>query len=354
MMSVNSQANDEISQNLKGSETKEGKFQNTDIRYETSLRQMYDISLQYFKVKRLAPQPLVELPVQSISKTDLENLNGPSLFRLGHSSILIHLDDEFFLTDPVFSDRASPVQWAGPKRFHKVPVSIDDLPPIKAVVISHDHYDHLDHQTVLDLADKTQAFITPLKVGKRLVEWGVPADKIIEKDWWESHTFGTVTLTATPSQHFSGRGLLDKDKTLWASWVIKGDQGNLFFSGDSGYFSGFKEIGERFGPFDITMIETGAYHPLWSEIHMLPEQSLQAHIDLKGKAMIPIHNCTFDLALHDWYEPMERIRELAHEEDVTLLTPVMGEKIDLNQIRPTYAWWKPFMPDNQQGELVIN
>lgn len=176
--------------------------------------------------------------------------------------------------------------------------------------------------------------------------------QIIERDWWRSVRLDSVTMTATPAQHFSGRGLFDRDKTLWASWVIQGQQANIFFSGDSGYFAGFKEIGERYGPFDITLIETGAYNELWSEIHMLPEQSVQAHIDLQGRAMIPIHNSTFDLALHDWYEPLERASVHAEKTGVTLLTPLMGEIVSVQQPAATSAWWRDFIAEPEE-QLVM-
>lgn len=257
------------------------------------------------------------------------------------------LGNELVLTDPVFSERASPVQWAGPKRFHQSPITIENLPRIKAVVISHDHYDHLDKASIVKLDDKVDFFVTPLKVGSHLRKWGIDGSKIIELAWWESTRVGNIKLTATPAQHFSGRGLLDRDETLWASWVIEGHGQKLFFGGDSGYFSGFKEIGEKYGPFDITMIETGAYNELWSEIHMLPEQGLQAHIDLKGKVMLPIHNSTFDLALHDWYEPLESIYRLANAGGVNLIVPKMGEKIPVGKIKQNVAWWRDVMEEEQ-------
>ncbi|MCL4151376.1 UNVERIFIED_CONTAM: hypothetical protein GTU68_000392, partial [Idotea baltica] len=241
-----------------------------------------------------------------------------SVFRLGHSTILLRIDLDLILFDPVFSDRASPVQWMGPKRFHQPPISIEQLPDIKAVVISHDHYDHLDKQAISDLDKKVEFFITPLKVGQHLRDWGIDDAKITELAWWQSTQVDTLKITAAPAQHFSGRGLFDKDETLWASWVIEGWESKIYFSGDSGYFGGFKEIGERLGPFDLTFIETGAYNTLWPDIHMFPEQSLQAHLDLQGEVMVPIHNGTFDLSLHNWHEPLQQITELAAEKDVTL------------------------------------
>lgn len=331
-----------------GARTEKGRFYNTDIRYENSFSKLLDISWEYVRANRNEAQPTVVLPVESIDREALLENESAVIYRLGHSSVLIKLDGEFFLTDPVFSERSSPVQWAGPKRFHNTPLSIDDLPKLKAIIISHDHYDHLDKASVMELADKTEWFVTPLKVGQRLIDWGINPKKVIEKDWWQSLTLGTVELTATPAQHFSGRGVMDKDETLWASWVIQGEQANLFFSGDSGYFNGFKEIGERYGPFDMTLIETGAYNELWSEIHMLPEESVQAHIDLRGKAMVPIHNSTFDLALHDWYEPLERAAIAAKEKGVVLLTPVMGAEVSIVKPLLTQAWWRDLRKSTDQ------
>ncbi|WP_286237806.1 MBL fold metallo-hydrolase [Neptuniibacter halophilus] len=330
----------------------DGRFKNTEIDYQTTLSGIYDIARSYLRAERKAPVPQVELPMLPLQVEQLEQLVGPAVIRLGHSSVLIRLDEHFYLTDPVFSERASPVGFAGPQRFHEPPIATEQLPPLKAVIISHDHYDHLDKQTLQALAKRTEFFVTPLKVGEKLMSWGVDKAQIIERDWWRSVRLDSVTMTATPAQHFSGRGLFDRDKTLWASWVIQGQQANIFFSGDSGYFAGFKEIGERYGPFDITLIETGAYNELWSEIHMLPEQSVQAHIDLQGRAMIPIHNSTFDLALHDWYEPLERASVHAEKTGVTLLTPLMGEIVSVQQPAATSAWWRDFIAEPEE-QLVM-
>jgi L-ascorbate metabolism protein UlaG (beta-lactamase superfamily) len=319
------------------------KFYNSEIYYQTHLSNVWDIAMAYLSADRKAAMPTKDIPLNQLSRLKLENDESDAIFRLGHSSLLIRLNREFILIDPVFSERASPVQWAGPKRFHPAPISIEALPRIKVVIISHDHYDHLDQDTIKALNSKVDHFITPLNVGKYLTKWGVATNKITELNWWESTTVGTLNFVATPAQHFSGRGLFDKDSTLWASWVIQHQQTKLFFSGDSGYFSGFKEIGERYGPFDITMIETGAYNPLWREIHMQPQESLQAHLDLNGKYMLPVHNGTFDLALHDWHEPFEKISDLANAKSVALLTPIFGEKVDIKKPNNKDKWWQPLI-----------
>lgn len=289
--------------------------------------------------------PRGAIPVQALTRKQLQAAPDRSLFRLGHSTMLMKLHNEFYLTDPVFSERASPVQWAGPARFHRPPISIAELPPIKAIILSHDHYDHLDYDAIQALAGKTEFFITPLGVGERLIDWGIGAAKVRQLDWWESTAVGKVKLTATPAQHFSGRGLGDRDKSLWSSWVIADGELRVFFSGDSGYFDGFKEIGRRFGPFDLTMIETGAYDELWPDVHMQPEETLQAHVDLGGKWLMPVHNGTFDLSLHAWQEPFERIVALAAERGLPLATPQMGEQLDVHRPHAGEAWWNDVDPE---------
>ncbi len=280
-------------------------------------------------------------PIEVAPLTRAQSLAAPdrSLFRLGHSTVLLKLRGHFWITDPVFAERASPFTWMGPKRFHAPPIALADLPPLKGVILSHNHYDHLDRDTVLALAATTEHFLTPLGVGDALIGWGVPAHKVQQLDWWQGTQVDGLRLVATPAQHFSGRGLHDTNATLWASWVVIDDEVRVFFSGDSGYFDGFKAIGERYGPFDVTFMETGAYDPQWPHVHMQPEQSLQAHLDVQGRWMMPIHNGTFDLAMHPWFEPFDRISALAAARGVQLTTPVIGERLDLQQPAPGPAWW---------------
>lgn len=311
----------------------------TDMQANAS---MPAIIYRYIKEQRIDALPTKTIPVESLSMQQLNNLavDKEMVIRLGHSSIYLQLATKKILIDPVFSERASPFSFIGPKRFHQPPIALDKLNDIDLVIISHDHYDHLDKETIKALATKVKQFVVPLGVDQHLIDWGISAHKITQLDWWQSTQIDGLKVTSTPGQHFSGRGIFDNNKTLWSSYALQSDNSNLFFSGDSGYFPGFKEIGERLGPFDLTMIETGAYDKDWPSIHMTPEQSLQAHIDLQGKVMLPIHNSTFDLAFHSWYEPLQRISELASEQQVTLATPIMGSIVDIHNMPINHAWWQ--------------
>jgi L-ascorbate metabolism protein UlaG (beta-lactamase superfamily) len=316
-----------------------GKFANSAPIRRAGFWEGLKISWQFMFDMPSNTTPDRPIPVQALSHADLLAAPVNTLFRLGHSTILLKLEDGFYLTDPVFSKRASPVQWAGPERFHDSPIALADLPPLKAVILSHDHYDHLDHAAVLQLAGKTERFLTPLGVGDVLIDWGIDPAKVSQLDWWQAINLNGIRFVATPAQHFSGRGISDGNRTLWASWVIHTPAVKVFFSGDSGYFAGFKQIGEQFGPFDITLVETGAYNKQWPHVHMQPEQSLQAHLDLRGKQLMPIYNGTFRLAMHSWHEPFDRIMDLAQQHQVPISTPRMGEAVSIVQPQAGSRWW---------------
>ncbi len=262
---------------------------------------------------------------------------------LGHSTVLIEIDGFKVLTDPVWGPRASPLRFAGPKRFQPVPVKLKALPRPDVVVISHDHYDHLDYPTVLALARHTTVpIVTSLGVGAHLEAWGVPAARITELDWWESFTLpgGTLQITAAPSQHFSGRGLKDRNATLWSSMVIRGDRHRVFFSGDTGLTTEYAAIRERLGPFDLVMLEVGAFHPSWGDIHLGPDNALKAWQLLGGGPFLPIHWGTFALALHDWDQPAETLLAAAPGLEVPLVMPRLGEPVEPSRIETVSPWWR--------------
>jgi L-ascorbate metabolism protein UlaG (beta-lactamase superfamily) len=258
----------------------------------------------------------------------------------GHASALVEIEGRRILFDPVWSERCSPSQQVGPKRLHRPPVELADLPRLDAVVISHDHYDHLDMATVDELVHLQDApFVVPLGVGAHLDAWGVPAARIIELDWHDEYTVDDITLVCTAARHFSGRGI-QRDGTLWASWVVAGPSRKLFYTGDSGYFDGYAEIGEQHGPFDATLIQIGAYGDAWPHIHMFPEEGVAAHTDLRGGLMIPVHWATFNLAFHAWSEPVERAWVEAKARGVRLAVPRPGERVNVDAPPAVDGWWQ--------------
>lgn len=257
---------------------------------------------------------------------------------LGHSTVMLELDGMRVLTDPVWGKRASPAQFAGPKRFQPIPVAIRSLPPIDVVVVSHDHYDHLDYPTVRELRKRDVPFVTSLGVGAHLEAWGVPAERIIELDWWESHSVRGVTLTAAPSQHFSGRALNDRNATLWSSFIVRSPRHAVFFSGDTGLTTEYKTIRGRLGPFDLVMLEVGAYHPAWGDIHLGPENALKASAMLGSASFLPIHWGTFNLSMHAWDQPAEYL--LQHGAAAQLVMPKLGEPIEPDHGKRIEPWWR--------------
>lgn len=260
----------------------------------------------------------------------------------GHSAFMVEMDGKRLLLDPMLGPHASPISSFG-KRFTPSPIQPTQLPYVDAVLFSHDHYDHLDYYTITRIRDSVGHFFVPLGVGSHLRRWGVPADRITELDWWQEVEYEDFTFACTPAQHFSGRGVSDRDHTLWGSWVIIGEWHKLYFSGDGGYFRGFKEIGDKYGPFDLCMMECGQYNQLWHEIHMMPEETFRAFLDLRGRVLMPIHWGAFNLALHSWDDPILRLlAEAERHRDTTdfkIATPTVGQTFSLSDSIPTTQWW---------------
>jgi L-ascorbate metabolism protein UlaG (beta-lactamase superfamily) len=283
------------------------------------------------------------LPVLSVDSMTIASKND-SLVRVtwfGHSAFLVEVNGKNILLDPMFGEAVGPHPWLGTKRFSNgIPIEIADLPQIDFVLFSHDHYDHLDYDSVIRLKEKVRQFYVPLGVGSHLEAWGVKTNKIREFNWWDEIIFDEIQFVCAPARHFSGRGILDRNTTMWASWVIKTKKSAIYFSGDSGYGPHFKEIGEKYGPFDFAMLECGQYDQRWESIHMMPEQTAQAALDLKANHMMPIHWGSFVLALHSWKDPVERVTQKAREFNVSVVTPKIGEQFLLNEpIIENNRWW---------------
>lgn len=284
--------------------------------------------------------PQQPLPVVS-AKDALEGPASPSarFVWLGHSSVLLEVEGKRVLIDPVLSERASLLSWIGPKRFQPAPLRAEDYPALDAVLISHDHYDHLDKPTIIALQGKTSSFHVPLGVGVILKGWGIPAAKIVEYAWWDHHDMDGVAIVAVPARHFSGRGLFDRNKTLWCSWVFVTETRRVYHSGDTGMTAQFGEIGEKYGPFDLAFIKIGAYNENWPDVHLTPEQAVSAANTLRAKTVVPIHWGAFDLGLHSWYEPIERLVKAAENQKTRIITPKMGEFVDPENYESVF-WWR--------------
>ncbi len=320
------------------------------------------LATQLRKADRIRRRPAAPVPVHPFTLSDLAvpPASGLRLTWFGHSSVLAEIDGRRVLFDPVWGERCSPFSFAGPRRIHPVPVPLSEIGPLDAVVISHDHYDHLDLPTIRQLLATDVKFAVPLGVGAHLERWGVPEARMAELDWHESAEIAGLTLTATPARHFCGRALRNTQHTLWASWVVAGPRHRVYHSGDTGYFPGFADIGERHGPFDATMIQIGAYSEFWPDIHMTPEDGVRSHVDLSGGtpagALLPIHWGTFNLAPHPWEEPAERTWAAARAAGARVAVPPPGKPFEPEGDLPDEPWWRAIAvpaPDRGPHEAPV-
>ncbi|MBR1413082.1 MAG: MBL fold metallo-hydrolase [Bacilli bacterium] len=278
--------------------------------------------------------PVVDYKYTKASKDDIY------MTWFGHSSSLIQIDGLNILTDPIFEDRSSPFSFVGPKRFSKIPVSIQDLPNIDVVLLTHDHYDHVAYNTLKELKNKVAKFIVPLGIDKDLIKFGIDKDKIQNMAWWEETKVKDLTIACTPAQHFSGRFILDGGNALWSSWIIKSDNYTIFNSGDTGYSNHFKEISEKYD-IDFAMLDGAQYNEAWHSIHMFPEESVQATIDLKAKVSMLEHFGAFVLSNHSWDDPINRFSIEAKEKNINYITPLIGETVNLKEYQNYQTeWWK--------------
>lgn len=313
-----------------------GKYHNRHgVRMTMDLTRLSSMGRDYMQ-KHDAIPPFT-IPREEIDTTAFRKQN--SIIWLGHSTILGHIDGISFIVDPMLSDRASPINCMGPKRFEGSKTPIEQLPKIDIILITHNHYDHLDKDTILALQESVQAIYVPLDNKKILTNWGIDAERIREFDWFEQIEHNGVSFAFCPTQHFSGRSLSDRDRYLWGSWAILGSN-RLYVSGDSGYNDHFNAIAQRYEGFDIACLECGAYNENWKEVHMSPEQSVQASIDLNAKVMLPMHWSAFDLSTHTWDEPISRAISAAKEKNVAITTPYIGAILSFEKPHSTNRWWQ--------------
>tara|TARA_B110000483_G_scaffold231304_1_gene297515 strand:- start:1144 stop:2271 length:1128 start_codon:yes stop_codon:yes gene_type:complete len=323
---------------------KEGVFVNElETNMDMDFSAMYETMLEFIKGGENL-QPKEDLPVKKIEAQWIEQ-NKNQLTKLtwfGHSAFLLQLDGKKILIDPMLGESPAPHPMIGVKRYNKeIPIEIKNLPFIDFVIISHDHYDHLDYESVMKLKGKVGKFYMPLGVGTHFKSWGFDENQILELDWWDETMEDNIKLVCTPSRHFSGRGLTDRSATLWSSWVILSEKKKIYFSGDGGFGPHFKEIGDKYGPFDVGLMECGQYNKNWAQIHMMPEQTVQATIDVGAQWLVPVHWGAFTLSLHDWTDPIERVSAEAKRKNVNISTPAIGETIVLeHSLFPNSVWWK--------------
>lgn len=314
-----------------------GRFENTPP-YQAQLALLQNLR-DYFGGQQREPGFVIPVIPLEPGSLKLPPLAGLRAIWFGHSTVLIEIDGVRIMTDPVLSQRASPFQFIGPQRMHPPPIELARLDGIDAVLISHDHYDHLDRDTILQLARGGTHFFVGLGVGADLERWSVPPSQVHEMDWWEHVRFKGVDIHATPARHYSGRKSMD-NATLWLSWMIRGSGGSVYYSGDTGYGPHFKQIAQRLGAPDLTLMKIGAYGHSWLDIHMNPESAVQAHRDLGASIMLPVHWATFNLSYHAWVEPVERALAAAQAHGVALVTPRVGEVVDMEVPFVNRDWYR--------------
>lgn len=286
-------------------------------------------------------RPLAPIPVDPWTPLPESEIKKTAITWFGHSALMIETNGQRILLDPMLGRTPSPFSFAGGTRYGELPISAAELPAIDIVIFSHDHYDHLDYGTIMQIKDKTRLFVVPLGLGTHLERWGVDPKRIEEHDWWDEFQVEDFRFACTPAQHLTGRGLNDKNATLWCSWVIETPQHRIFFSGDGGYNGHFAEIGRKYGPFDVALMECGQYDRRWADIHCTPEQTVKAFQDVQGGLLIPIHWAAFTLAFHSWTDPIERVTRASQEQGVAITTPRIGEKVILGESPyPASAWWR--------------
>ena len=329
---------------------RDGRFVNLEPETPTSAASLGNYIVRQFSGDevREPPAPLPVIAVDPAALAAPPAASGLRAFWIGHASTYVEIDGLRVLLDPVFAERASPLP-VGPRRFHPPPIALADLPPIDAVLVSHDHYDHLDMDTVRHLAQRGARFFVPLGIGAHLERWGVPTAQIDELEWWQERSLGSVRIVSTPTRHYSGRGLGTRSSTLWSSWSVLGPRHRFFYSGDTGHAKVFQEIGTRLGPFDLAFVKIGADGPgqSWVDIHMTPEQAVQVHRDVRARRMFPVHWSTFNLAYHDWDEPIRRAVSEAARAGIELVTPRLGEWVDADRPFQSTHWWDTVRPHKE-------
>lgn len=319
--------------------------QQTELFYDNTFHDASKISVMNGQESEFSDNeetvPDGEIPIHQLESIPNASIDQLKWTWFGHSSSMLQMQGLNILIDPVFSEYASPVQGFGAKRFSKLPIDIENMPNIDILAISHDHYDHLDYQTIMDIDSKVSNYCVPLGVEKHLIRWGIDEDKIHSFAWWEEIKINGLTITSIPGRHYTGRLPWQTNTTLWSGYVFENSNYKTYYTGDTGYSDYFKEVYERFGEMDFVILEDGQYDRSWESIHMLPEQGIQAAKELHAKWVVPVHFGTFSLSYHPWDDPIKKITQLAQKENINLATPMIGEILDYQNIsRFQNHWWE--------------